>query len=72
MIPTPTPPLGRLQVIGELAELLARAYLRLRAGKRPAKAHNSPETRGNRPRAGLDVLGEPSDESCLVNNRRTP
>ena len=59
-------------ILTEISEILARAYLRLRAGKLPAGAQNPPRTRGTLAPAGLDVPGEPSDESCLVNSRRTP
>ena len=62
---------NRAQVIRELGELLARAYLRRRAGRLPAGAQNPPETPGNRPSAGLDVPGDPRDECEAVNSRRT-
>jgi hypothetical protein len=71
MIPTGTTTLGRVAATEELAQILARAYLRLRAGKLPACAQNPPGSRGNRPPAGLDVPAQQSDESSLVNSGRT-
>jgi hypothetical protein len=64
--------MNRAQVIREVGELLARGYLRLRAGKLPADAQDPPETRGNRPQKTLDVLAQRSDECEALNSRRTP
>jgi hypothetical protein len=71
---TSTDPAGNRcsPILTEMSEILARAYLRLRAGRLPAGAQNSPEPRGNRPQKALDVLAQRSDECEALNSRRTP
>jgi len=58
--------------IADLAAILARAYLRLDSRRISAHGGHQGHKSADSGRNGLDVPGEQSDESSVVNARRSP
>ena len=62
----------KTRTIADLAALLARGYLRLDSRRISAQSGSQGHKSADSGQDGLDVHGEQSDESSVVNTRRSP